>query len=148
MVWTLTRWPSKAFEPTVLGRKKFGINFEETFMKKSKWRPALQGDYLEWPKTMDWAMINTLENLPSDTVVSVVCAWEDGADDTHAAEALSYTRRQAQEKEHSMTTISRFMFVVKATLRFIQCLLQDFKVRALNIDAVGHRGSPECRGFA
>ena len=109
-------------------------------MKKNKLRPTPHGDYLEWPKTMDWSMVKTLEHLPSDTVISVVCTWEDGADDTHAAEALSYTRRQVQEKEHSMTPISKLMFVVKATLRFIQCLLNDFKVRALNIDAVGHSG--------
>ena len=52
---------------------------------------------LQLPRATVFRMLNTLENLPSDTVVSVVCAWEDGADDTHAAEALSYTRRQAQE---------------------------------------------------
>lgn len=103
-------------------------------MKKRKIRESLQGSPMEWPKTMSMDMIRTMDQLPADAVVSVVCEWEDINDAVQARATLSAARKQSHEREHSVTLISQVMFVVKATLRFIQCLLAQANVRALNIE--------------
>lgn len=103
-------------------------------MKKRKIRELLHGTPMEWPKTMSMDMIRAMDQLPSDAVVSVVFEWEDDHGATQAQATLSAARKQSHQREHSVTLISRVMFVVKATLHFIQCLLANANVRALNIE--------------
>lgn len=103
-------------------------------MKKRKIRELLHGSPMEWPKTMSMDMIRTMDQLPADAVVSVVCEWEDINGATQAHASLSAARKQSHEREHSVTLINRVMFVVKASLRFIQCLLAQCNIRALNIE--------------
>lgn len=102
-------------------------------MKKRKLRESLHGIPMEWPKTMSLQMMRTMEQLPADAVVSVVCEWEDFKDIDQTRAVLSAARKQTQEREHSITLLTQAMFVIKATLRFIQCLLAHADVRAINI---------------
>ena len=109
-------------------------------MKKRKIRESLHGSPREWPKTMSLDMIRTMDQLPADAVVSMVCEWDDINDATQARASLSAARKQSHQREHSVTLISRVMFVVKASLRFIQCLLAQCNLRAVTIES-GHRFS-------
>ena len=103
-------------------------------MKKRKIRELLHGAPMEWPKNMSMDMIRTMDQLPADAVVSVVCEWEDINDAIQARASLNAARKQSHQRELSVTLISRAVFVVKASLRFIQCLLAQCNVRALNIE--------------
>lgn len=103
-------------------------------MKKRKIRESLHGMPMEWPKTMSLDMLRTMDQLPADAVVSVVCEWEDINDAIQARATLHAARKQSHQREHSFTFINKAMFVIKASLRFIQCLLAQANVRALNIE--------------
>jgi hypothetical protein len=102
-------------------------------MKKRKIRELLHGSPMEWPKNMSMEMHRVIGKLHADAVVSVVCEWENAADASQARATLSAARRQSQQREHSVTFISKIQFVVKASLRFIQCLFAQANLRALNI---------------
>ena len=72
--------------------------------------------------------------MPADAVVSVVCKWEDQSDRNRVQQTLNATRKQAHEKEYSWTPLNGVMFVIKATLRFIQYLFAQANVTAINIE--------------
>ncbi len=104
-------------------------------MKKRKMRERLRGTPMEWPKTLHRTLLSEVDGLSGDTVVHVVCQW-DAASSPDVAATLSMARKIAREKEYSWAPITRFTFMVRATLRFVQCLLQQ-SVQALRIQCVG-----------
>jgi len=101
-------------------------------MKKRKYREALNGHPMEWPKNMPAEMVNKVQRLSGDTVVFLVCEWVIPLSNTTKKD-ISATRRQAQEKECSVTSLGHMTYLIKASLRFIQCLLAQCDVRPLKI---------------
>lgn len=98
-------------------------------MKKRKIRALLhEGRPAEWPKHSDGAWLAEAHRLPQDAIVSVVCELSD-TDYQTMVQSLSQARREAHQKEYSWTLLNKAMFVIKASVKFIQCLLNQSNIK-------------------
>lgn len=101
-------------------------------MKKRKLRESIKGQPLEWPKYMSSKMVQQLDGLPGDIMVTIVCSAEDPS--VHAIrDSLLQTRKQTHQREVQWQPLKGALFVIKATLRFIQCFLWQSNATAINL---------------